>query len=172
MRKLLLLTVFTITSVLFIDAQKKQVSYEQAFANKPTNITRQVPQITKWIDDDHYIESRRESDGKMKMFSVDLKTGVAVPYEEKKEPAKPKKDYAALISDAKNVTWSPDEKWIAYTNKDNNLFIRNIETDKDIQLTTDGSATIKNGYASWVYMEEILGRGSRYRAFWWGPDSK
>ena len=31
---------------------------------------------------------------------------------------------------------------------------------------------IKNGYASWVYMEEILGRGTRYRAFWWSPDSK
>jgi len=170
MRKLILFT----ASALFclsINAQKKQVSYEQAFANKPTNITKQVPQITKWIDDDNYVESRRESDGKTKMFSVNLKTGEAVPYEEKKESAKPKKDYEALISGSKNVTWSPDEKWVAYT-KDNNLFIRNAESDKDIQLTTDGSETIKNGYASWVYMEEILGRGTRYRAFWWSPDSK
>ena len=52
------------------------------------------------------------------------------------------------------------------------FFIRNTETDKDIQLTTDGNENIKNGYASWVYMEEILGRGTRYRAFWWSPDSK
>ncbi len=29
-----------------------------------------------------------------------------------------------------------------------------------------------NGYASWVYYEEIFGRASRYRAFWWSPDSK
>ena len=29
-----------------------------------------------------------------------------------------------------------------------------------------------NGYASWVYYEEIFGRPSRYRAFWWAPDSK
>ncbi|MEJ7674761.1 MAG: DPP IV N-terminal domain-containing protein [Chitinophagaceae bacterium] len=29
-----------------------------------------------------------------------------------------------------------------------------------------------NGYASWVYTEEILGRQSQYRAFWWSPDSK
>lgn len=172
MRKFLLLTVFTITCFLFINAQKKQVSYEQAFANKPTNITKQVPQVTKWIDDEHYIESRREADGKTKMFTVNVKTGEAVPYDEKKEPAKPKKDYAALITDAKNVTWSPDEKWVAYTDKNNNLFIRNTETDKDIQLTIDGSETIKNGYASWVYMEEILGRGTRYRAFWWSPDSR
>ncbi len=172
MRKLLLLTAFTATCFLFINAQKKQVSYEQAFANKPTNITKQLPQVTKWIDDDHYIESRRETDGKTKMFTVNVKTGEAVLYEEKKEPAKPKKDYAALITDAKNVTWSPDEKWVAYTNKDNNLVIRNTETDQDIQLTKDGNELIKNGYASWVYMEEILGRGTRYRAFWWSPDSK
>ena len=172
MRKLLLLTAFTLTFFLFTDAQKKQVSYEQAFANKPTNITKQVPQITKWIDDDNYVESRRESDGKTKMFTVNIKTGEAVPYEEKKEPAKLKKDYAALIKDAKNVTWSPDEKWVAYTDINNNLFIRNAGTDKDIQLTIDGNETIKNGYASWVYMEEILGRGTRYRAFWWSPDSK
>src|SRR5688572_5162351 len=135
MRKHFFLTVFTITSFLFINAQKKQVSYEQAFANKPTNITRQLPQITKWTDDDHYIESRREAEGKMKMFTVDVKTGEAVPYEEKKEPAKAlpagqagKKDYAALITDSKNVTWSPDEKWVAYTDKNNNLFIRNTGT--------------------------------------------
>jgi len=172
MKKLLLLAAFTITCFLFIDAQKKQVSYEQAFANKPANIIKQVPQITKWIDDDHYVESRRETDGKTKMFTVNVKTGEAVPYEEKKEPAKAKKDYTALIKDSKNVTWSPDEKWVAYTDINNNLFIRNAETDKDIQLTTDGSETIKNGYASWVYMEEILGRGTRYRAFWWSADSK
>src|SRR6187431_2328937 len=125
MIKLLLLTVFSTTFFLITDAQKKQVSYEQAFANKPTNITRQVPQITKWIDDDHYVESRREAEGKTKTFTVNIKTGEAVPYEEKKDPAKPKKDYGALIKDAKNVTWSPDEKWAAYTDTNNNLFIRN-----------------------------------------------
>src|SRR5262245_5871048 len=170
MKKLFLLSAFTTTCFLFINAQKKQVSYEQAFANKSTNITKQVPQITKWIDDDHYVESRREADGKMKMYSVDVKSGEAVTYEEKKVTVKQKKDYAALIKDAQNVTWSPDEKWVAYTDKNNNFFIRNAETDQDVQLTTDGNENIKNGYASWVYMEEILGRGSRYRAFWWSPD--
>jgi dipeptidyl-peptidase-4 len=171
MKKILFLCAFTVTCYYFTDAQQKQVSFEQAFANKPTNITKQMPQVVKWLDDEHYVESKRDGE-KIKTFTVNIKTGEAVPYEEKKEPGKQKKDYAALIQDAKNVTWSPDEKWVAYTNKDNNLFIRNTETDKDIQLTTDGSETIKNGYASWVYFEEILGRGSRYRAFWWSPDSK
>ena len=38
-------------------------------------------------------------------------------------------------------------------------------------MTFDGSEEILNGYASWVYYEEILGRASRYRAFNWSPDS-
>ena len=41
---------------------------------------------------------------------------------------------------------------------------------KEIRLTTDASEKIYNGYSSWVYMEEILGRPSRYAAFWWSPD--
>ena len=45
-------------------------------------------------------------------------------------------------------------------------------TDSGHPLTHDGSASILNGRASWVYYEEILGRGSRYRAFWWSPDGQ
>jgi dipeptidyl-peptidase-4 len=170
MKKFLLLTVFAVGCLLSLDAQKKQVSYEQAFANKPTNITRQLPQIVKWLDDENYVELKREGD-KTVTTQVNVKTGAAVPYEEKKEPAKPKKDFSSLIKDAKNVTWSPDEKQVAYT-KANNLYVLDAASEKETQLTFDGSETIKNGYASWVYFEEILGRGSRYRAFWWSPDSK
>ena len=39
------------------------------------------------------------------------------------------------------------------------------------QLTADGSEEILNGYASWIYYEEILGRAGRYKAFNWSPDS-
>lgn len=171
MKKLVILSILAISFSALVSAQKKQVSFEQAFRNEPTHITKSLPQVNKWVDDNSYIESRRE-DGKMKTYLVDIKTGNATPYEEKKEPAKKKKDYASILSDVKNVTWSPDENWVAYTDKNHNLFVRHAETDKEIQLTTDGSETIKNGYASWVYFEEILGRGSRYRAFWWSPDSK
>jgi dipeptidyl-peptidase-4 len=151
-------------------AQKKQISYEQAFANKPTNITKPLPQFVKWLDDENYLESRREGD-KTITVKVNVKTGAASPYEEKKESAPPKKDFSSLIKDARNVTWSPDEKWVAYT-KANDLYMTHAETEKETRLTFDGSETIKNGYASWVYYEEILGRGSRYRAFWWSPDSR
>ena len=70
-----------------------------------------------------------------------------------------------------NPTFSPDSNYVAYT-RNNNLFTYNLSTKKETQLTTDGSATTLNGYASWVYYEEIFGRPTRYRAFWWNPNSK
>ena len=53
MKKFLLLTAFTGISFGMLTAQLKQVSFDQAFNMKPTNISKQLPQINKWIDDDH-----------------------------------------------------------------------------------------------------------------------
>lgn len=71
----------------------------------------------------------------------------------------------------KNPTFSPDGSKFAYT-LDGDLYVYDIAARKSKRLTNDGSDDILNGYASWVYYEEILGRRSRYRAFWWSPDSK
>lgn len=71
----------------------------------------------------------------------------------------------------KNPTLSPDGKLVAYT-RSNDLFVLDIASGKETQITNDGSGVIYNGWASWVYMEEILGRAGKYRAFWWSPDSK
>ncbi len=70
-----------------------------------------------------------------------------------------------------NETKSPDGLLTAYTREDNNLYVKD---DKGVerQLTFDGSELVLNGYASWVYYEEIFGRPSKYKAFWWSPDSK
>jgi len=70
-----------------------------------------------------------------------------------------------------NQTWSPDSTKVAYT-MDNDLYVDIVATGETVRITSDGSELILNGYASWVYYEEILGRPSRYRAFWWAPDSK
>ncbi len=68
-----------------------------------------------------------------------------------------------------NPRFSPDGKKIAYTrNKD--LYVFDLTTNKETRITSDASDKVYNGYASWVYMEEILGRASRYAAFWWSPD--
>lgn len=68
-----------------------------------------------------------------------------------------------------NPTFSPDTTKIAYT-MDGNLYVYDLQAKKETQLTKDGSEEILNGYASWVYMEEILGRRGRYKAYWWSPD--
>jgi dipeptidyl-peptidase-4 len=68
-----------------------------------------------------------------------------------------------------NARFSPDDIKIAYT-KNKDLYVYDLAAGREIRLTFDASDRIYNGYASWVYMEEILGRSSRYAAFWWSPD--
>ncbi len=70
-----------------------------------------------------------------------------------------------------NPTLSPDGRAVAYTRK-HDLYAFDLAANKEVRLTTDGSETILNGRASWIYYEEILQRASRYKAFWWSPDSK
>jgi dipeptidyl-peptidase-4 len=70
-----------------------------------------------------------------------------------------------------NPTLSPDGMKVAFT-KEHNLFVVDIESGAETQLTFDGSEVIYNGWASWVYWEEILGRASQYKAFWWSPNSQ
>jgi dipeptidyl-peptidase-4 len=160
-------------------AQKQNFSYDQLFKGATTHVTKPLPDIRGWADDDNYLEMRKSATGasKEELVAVNVKTGKAVPYTGKvpavaetrrggRGPA------SSSIKDAVNPTPSPDGKWMAYTKKDNNLYVMDTATKKEMRLTSDGSDVILNGYASWVYYEEILGRGSRYRAFWWSPDSK
>ena len=70
-----------------------------------------------------------------------------------------------------NATFSPDSTMVAFT-RANDLWVRDIASGIERRLTSDGSDLVLNGYASWVYYEEIFGRPSRYRAFWWSPDSR
>lgn len=170
MKKCLLLSA-ALYMLITVQAQKKVISYEQAFKAVATNILQATPTAGKWIDNNHYTETKKdETDGQVKTFSVDAKTGkttvYTAPAEEKNSSGLP------MIYDAINVTTSPDNKWVAYTKKDHNLYTMELASKKEIKLTADGTETILNGYASWVYYEEIFGRASRYRAFWWSTDSR
>lgn len=181
MRKLWLPALVLGSFILFctpVWAQKKNFTYDQLFKNAPSQVTKPLPDIRGWADDENYLEMRKSATdaSKEEIVSVNVKTGKAVPYTGKTpaatETRRGRGPAPSGISDAVNATPSPDGKWIAYTKKDNNLYVADTFAKKEIKLTTDGSDVIMNGYASWVYYEEILGRGSRYRAFWWSPDSR
>ncbi len=117
---------------------------------------------------------------------VDAVTGAEVGYVEKdKKPTVYVRDSNVIYKSAtgkekqltnnkdeeKNPTLSPDGGKIAFT-RNNDLYVVDISTGREVRLTNDGTDVIYNGWASWVYYEEILGRPSKYRAFWWSPDSK
>lgn len=164
-----------------LQAQKQLFTYDQLFKGVATQVAKQLPQIRGWADDEHYLEMRRMPGSETpQLVSVNVKTGKAVLYTGSAQPegmgrgpgGAAGRGNASPVKDAVNPLNSPDGKWVAYTKKDNNLYLAEIATKKETQLTTDGSDMIKNGYASWIYYEEILGRGSRYRAFWWSPDSR
>lgn len=80
-------------------------------------------------------------------------------------------EFEELVPGWVNPTFSPDKMKIAYT-LNNDLYILDVKSKEIHRITYDGSDLILNGYASWVYYEEIFGRPSKYRAFWWSPDSK
>jgi len=70
--------------------------------------------------------------------------------------------------DIQEPTFSPDSKKVAY-GKDNNLFIKNLTTNKVTQITSDGKKNfIINGITDWVYEEEF----GFVKAFEWSKDSK
>ena len=65
-------------------------------------------------------------------------------------------------------TFSPDSKKVAYS-KNNNIFIKNLESNEVTQVTFDGKKnSIINGICDWVYEEEF----SFVKAFEWSKDSK
>ncbi len=127
-----------------------------------------LPLAWKWTSD-HVVSM--SFDGTFRNaadFSVDARTGKTLPVQgapsvRGKGPAFP--------ADMVNPTYSPDSSMVAFT-RGNDLWVRDMRTSEDRRLTADGSDVILNGYASWVYYEEIFGRPSRYRAFWWSPDSR
>ena len=73
------------------------------------------------------------------------------------------------LAGAEMMTFSPDSKRVAFV-RGYNLFVFDMETQSERQLTKDGNGILSNGKADWVYYEEIFNRA--YKAFWWSPDSK
>ena len=128
----------------------------------------QIPRAWKWIGDEEVIFSYNGIYTDDEAFVMNARTGkkttgVKAPAKFFMFPVRPER--------AVNLTYSPDSTKLAFT-RDNDLYVVDIASGAETRLTFDGSDVILNGYASWVYYEEIFGRPSRYRAFWWSPDSK
>jgi dipeptidyl-peptidase-4 len=63
--------------------------------------------------------------------------------------------------------FSPDGKKVAYVSEQN-LYVEDVATQKEIALTTDGNRKLINGTFDWVYEEEFSCRDG----FDWSPDSQ
>lgn len=78
------------------------------------------------------------------------------------------KELTKILEQVQEPTFSPDGKKIGYV-KENNLFIYDIASNSNSQITTDGKKNaIINGITDWVYEEEF----AFVRAFDWSKDSK
>ena len=127
-----------------------------------------VPRAWKWLNSEDVVFTYDGTYDDDAAFSVNATTGART--EGVKAPAK-YAEFPVQPAGAVNLTYSPDQTMLAFT-RDNDLYVVDIASGKETRLTFDGSDVILNGYASWVYYEEILGRPSKYKAFWWSPDSK
>jgi len=67
------------------------------------------------------------------------------------------------------ASFSPDGRSVAFV-RNHNLYVVDLATQRERQLTTDGNDNTYNGILDWVYQEEVYGRGN-FRAYWWSPDS-
>ncbi|TVR70576.1 MAG: S9 family peptidase [Marinilabiliales bacterium] len=66
------------------------------------------------------------------------------------------------------ATFSPDGRRVAFV-FENNLYFKDLESNREVQVTTDGKENeIINGAPDWVYEEEF----SFNKAFAWSPDSR
>jgi dipeptidyl-peptidase 4 len=172
------------------------LAYDQAFGTAAYGgrdraaVLADVPTIGEWVDATHYLETRREADGRRRVYVVSAPDGASRLL----GPADPtavtapaaafrvilrdhdlirvdadgtERRLTATPADEQLARLSPDATRLAYV-RDHNLFALDLATGLERQLTADGSDTILNGTPSWIYMEEILGRGSN--AFWWSPD--
>ncbi|RZK43763.1 MAG: S9 family peptidase [Pedobacter sp.] len=184
MKKKTFLSLFVASLVGFsAQAQQKRLTQAQALGTQ-NSLTKAMNMVRGWSDDTHFIEFDAND---RKQYTVDIKTGERLAY-----TPPPTSDVNVFVRDKDifiqygtqdpkrltnnkeeelNPTLSPDGKYVAFT-KNSDLYSVEVATGKEIRYTTDATDVIYNGYASWVYFEEILGRATRYKAFWWAPNSK
>ncbi|MFC6632988.1 S9 family peptidase [Microbulbifer taiwanensis] len=66
-----------------------------------------------------------------------------------------------------DVRVSPKGRYVSFI-RDQDIFIVDLQTGKERQLTRDGEGPIKNGMAEFVAQEEM----DRMTGYWWSPDDR
>jgi len=88
-------------------------------------------------------------------YVLDIKTATLNPLDNERQPQT-------------LAEYSPDGKSVSYI-YNNNIFVKNLETNAVTQLTIDGKTNeIINGTTDWVYEEEF----AITKGYSWSPDSK
>lgn len=165
--------------------QKKMLSLTAIKSVADSGIINPLPRPVGWLNENEFLFVKAKPGSRPDSVVMNVTTGTTTAHR-----ATPKKTLRIVDGDIfyydglggskqltktvaveKNATFSPDSSKIAYT-RNNDLYYTDLKTWVETRLTFDGSDVIYNGYASWVYYEEILGRASNYKAFWWSPDSK
>ena len=146
-----------------------------------------MPRFNRWLNNDEFVINTKLA-GKAAsadyVYNINTKQYTPAPPLVKEEKLLTVKDGDLFVKingvdkqitsdkkEKKNPTLSPDGQYVAYT-QNNNLYTVSVADLKLTAITNETTKGILNGYASWVYFEEIFGRPTQYRAFWWSPDSK
>lgn len=107
------------------------------------------------VTSDHQKNWRHSSTGLFWIYDVASQTG---------EPVDPENPQARI----QIASWSPQSDAVVFT-RDNNMFIRKLDSKKVTQITQDGGAELFYGVPDWVYEEEVFSGDS---ATWWSEDGK
>ncbi|MEI6188863.1 MAG: DPP IV N-terminal domain-containing protein [Chitinophagia bacterium] len=146
-----------------------------------------MPRFNRWLNNDEFVINTKlvgTTASADYVYNINTKQYTPAPPLAKEEKLLSVKDGEIFVKvngvdkqitsdkkEKKNPTLSPDGQFVAYT-QNNNLYTISVADLKLTAITNETTKGILNGYASWVYFEEIFGRPSQYRAFWWSPDSK
>lgn len=183
--RLSLIVLLTFCGFSTAEAQTKELSKQQILDRDFQGILNPLPRIMTWTDESHFVMAEPEN-GEYTYVQVNAATGEEESYSRQQQSGSRVETLQGDIyfndgdtdrrltkteDKENNPTLSPDETKVAFT-RNHNLFVIDLESGAEQRITGDGSDVIYNGWSSWVYMEEILGRSTRFKAFWWSPDSK
>lgn len=107
------------------------------------------------VQSDYQSNWRHSNTGKYWIYNVETQTA---------EPLDPEN----IDGRVQLASWSPKSDAVVFT-RDNNMFIRHLNSKRVNAITTDGGENLFYGIPDWVYEEEVLAEGG---ATWWSGDGK